>query len=122
DGGRGPPHARSRLRAQGIGSASPVGRALYAADTLLRSRAFGVVVLDLAPAPRDPATWFRLARLAAGTRALLLLLQPGPAAVGGSAAGLSLAVRLRPSPEPPWAELRPPALEVLVRRHRRAPA
>jgi hypothetical protein len=101
---------------------TPASRALFAADTLLRSRAFALVVLDLAPSPREPATWFRLARLAVGVRTLLLLLQPGEALVGGSAAALALGVRLRPAgAASPWSET-PAALEVSVRRHRSAAA
>lgn len=111
----GPAGARSPRRR------GPTSLALFAADTLLRSRAFGLVVLDLLPAPREPATWFRLARLAASASTLLLLLQPGPRPVGGSAASLALRVELRPAESPPWADPPPAALAVQVQRHRRSP-
>jgi hypothetical protein len=66
--GQGPRDVRTAPRRS---AASP---ALLAADLLLRSRAFGLLVLDL-PAGRPPlASWFRLARQAARARTVLLLL------------------------------------------------
>lgn len=92
-------------------------RPLLAADVLLRSRAFGLVVLD---APRGGTTmgpWFRLARLAARARTWLVLLTERDRSVAGAAAGVVVVVGLRPA-EVSWE---PPGLEVCVRRHRAAP-
>ena len=109
------PGGRSRPRA-------PAASALFAADVLLRSRAFALVVLDMPAGPGSPGHWFRLGRLATRARSLLLVLHDQPRPVAGSAADLSLAVRLQPLPGPPWADLPPPRLEVTLTRHRGEPA
>jgi recombination protein RecA len=71
-------------------------RAAWCADVLLRSGAFGLVVLDGAPAA-SRETLLRLTRLAADADAALVLLQRGSAAsTPGSA--LRLAVE-RPAPD-----------------------
>jgi hypothetical protein len=113
---------------------SPAAAARFAADVLLRSRAFALVVLDLPGRGRAGALseWFRLGRLASRARSVLLLLhagQEGPAhgdrraarSVTGSASELALSVRLAASPGPPWADLPPPGLVLRVLRHRGAP-
>jgi hypothetical protein len=90
-----------------------------AADLLLRSRAFGLAVLDLPPCRASLAVSFRLARQAAAARTVLLLLSP-EAGVAGSAAGLLLHVRQR-HVAAAWQRRAlppPPALEVTLRRHR----
>ncbi|MGQ0552895.1 MAG: hypothetical protein ACT4PU_06715 [Planctomycetota bacterium] len=107
----------------------PAGDALLAADLLLRSRAFALLVLDLpeagaqgrrASSGRAPplATWFRLARQAAEARSVLLLLGPAERAVAGSAAGLTLRARWRHAPSAAWELLPPPTLELEVLRRR----
>jgi hypothetical protein len=110
--GQGPRDVRTAPRRS---AASP---ALLAADLLLRSRAFGLLVLDL-PAGRPPrASWFRLARQAARARTVLLLLG-GPAAVtAGSAAGLTLRAAWRHAPAAHWEPVPPPALELTLLRSR----
>jgi hypothetical protein len=98
-------------------------RAWLAADLLLRSRAFGLLVLDLPVARPSLAVCFRLARQAAAARSVLLLLSagsgPGRGPVAGSAAGLLLAVRQRHAPCAHWMLPPPPALELTVLRQRR---
>ncbi len=97
----------------------PVGDALFAADVLLRSRAFALLVLDM-PARGGGllSSWFRLARLAHRAGSQLLVLHDQPRRLTGSAAALALSVRLRPVEGPPWADLPPPELEVSVLRQR----
>ncbi|MCB9898458.1 MAG: hypothetical protein H6825_10680 [Planctomycetes bacterium] len=115
---------RPRERAVGDGGPGVRGdlaRMLFAADVLLRSRAFGLLVLDLPAGRRGPAAaWFRLARLTLRAEAPLLLLQGGASLVAGSAASLVLDVTLRPGAGPAWDELPPPRLSVHLRRHRGA--
>lgn len=109
---------------EGRGHHAPRGlasRAHFAADVLLRSRAFGLVVLDTPSTRSSMATWFRLARMAERSRAVLILLTGAPRVVAGSAAGLVLDVCLLPASAPHWAELPEPALSVSVRRHRDTP-
>jgi hypothetical protein len=104
--------------------------ALLAADLLLRSRAFGLLVLDL-PAERPPlASWFRLARQAARARTVLLLLGgtgaagaravagSSAASAAGSAAGLTLRAAWRHAPAARWEPAPPPALAVTLARAR----
>lgn len=99
----------------------PLGDALFAADVLLRSRAFALVVLDLPGRGGGLlSAWFRLGRLARRAGAQLLVLHDQPRRLTGSAATLALRVRLRPTPGPPWADLPPPALEIEVLRRRGA--
>ncbi len=97
-------------------------RALLAADLLLRSRAFGLLVLDLPAGRSTLAAWFRLARQAQHGATGLLLLSPAPAA--GSAAALTVRVALRRAPCASWDVPPDPALELAVLRRRggRAPA
>jgi hypothetical protein len=113
---------------------SPAAAARFAADVLLRSRAFALVVLDLPGRGRAGALseWFRLGRLASRAGSVLLLLHAGSEGAGhgdrraahsvtGSASELALSVRLSASPGPPWADLPPPGLVLRVVRHRGAP-
>jgi hypothetical protein len=113
---------------------SPAAAARFAADVLLRSRAFALVVLDLPGRGRAGALseWFRLGRLASRSRSVLLLLHAGSEGAGpggrrvahsvtGSASELALSVRLAARPGPPWADLPPPGLVLRVVRHRGAP-
>ncbi len=76
--------------------------ALRAADLLLASGCFGLVVVELSglpPAPRHPHAFLRLQRRAAQGRAALLLLTDAPQA--GPAAALTLrAERLPPAWRP----------------------
>lgn len=101
---------------------SPATAARQAADLLLRSRAFALVVLDLPRGAGRLADWYRLGRLALRAEALLLLLHGGERPVAGSAAELTLAARLHSSPGPPWGDLPPPTLGLRVLRHRGGPA
>ncbi len=89
-------------------------RPLLAADVLLRSRAFGLVVLDAPRGGTAMGPWFRLTRLAERAQSWLLLLTERDRSVAGAAASLVVVVGLRPS-EVSWA---PPDLDVCVRRHR----
>jgi len=112
------PDRRPRGRRRG-----PAARALLAADLLLRSRAFGLLVLDLpggqtGGAPPALAAWFRLARQASRAQSVLLLLGDAERAVAGSAAGLTLRVAWRHPSAAAWEPLPPPALEVAVLRRR----
>jgi hypothetical protein len=92
--------------------------ALLAADLLLRSRAFGLLVLDL-PGGRPPfAGWFRLARQAARARTVLLLLGPPAGALAGSAAGLTLRTAWRHTPAARWKPAPPLELELTLCRSR----
>lgn len=103
----------------------PAASALLAADLLLRSRAFGLLVLDL---PGDeghdgrgaPAlsAWFRLARQAARAQSVLLLLGAAERAVAGSACSLTLRAAWRHPSAASWEALPSPALEVTVLRRR----
>jgi hypothetical protein len=123
-----PPAARP-ARAKGAGrTREPAARAarergvaspaLLAADLLLRSRAFGLLVLDL-PGGRPPlASWFRLARQAARAGTVLLLLGGAEGAVAGSAAGLTLRVGWRHAPAASWEPAPPPVLELMIARAR----
>jgi hypothetical protein len=96
----------------------PASSALLAADLLLRSRAFGVLVLDL-PDGRAPLSgWFRLARQAARARTVLLLLGGSAHAVAGSAAGLTLHAAWRHAPAERWEPVPPPALQLTLSRAR----
>ncbi len=95
-------------------------RALLAADLLLRSRAFALVVLDLPTGSPPLSRWFRLARQAAAASAWLLLLgREGPSRAG-SAADLVLASRLHPVSPRDWGEPPPPRMEVTRMRQRRS--
>jgi len=112
-----PPRSRRR---------GPAARALLAADLLLRSRAFGLLVLDLpggesGGAPPALAAWFRLARQARRAQSVLLLLGDAERAVAGSAAGLTLRAAWRHPSAAAWEPLPPPALEVAVLRRRGGP-
>ena len=105
----------------------PATPALFAADVLLRSRAYVLLVLDL-PARCTPSTstWFRLARLAARAHTALLLLHPRDpgvpvgSALSGSASALLMDVALCPLEEqgPTWGEWAAPDFEVQLRRNR----
>jgi hypothetical protein len=104
----------------------PCSAALLAADLLLRSRAFGLLVLDLPlregrGAPPALAAWFRLARQASRAQSVLLLLGDAERPVAGSAAGLTLRAAWRHPAAAAWEPLPPPALEVAVLRHRGDP-
>lgn len=95
-------------------------RALLAADLLLRSRAFGLLVLD-APGERPPlSAWFRLARQARLARTVLLLLA-GESPLAGPAPALTLLATQRHAETPRWALPPRPTLELSVRRQRGAP-
>jgi len=97
----------------------PRRRTLLAADLLLRSRAFGLLVLD-APDERAPlSAWFRLARQARAAQTVLLLLAD-EAPCAGSAAALGVRVAQRHVDGPAWALPPQPALEVTVLRRRGA--
>ena len=102
----------------------PASAALLAADLLLRSRAFGLLVLDLPDeADRSPpalAAWFRLGRQAQRGQSVLLLLSPGERPLSGSASGLTLRAAWRHPSAAAWEPLPPPALEVAVLRRRGA--
>lgn len=99
--------------------ARPRRRALLAADLLLRSRAFGLLVLDL-PDERPPlSAWFRLARQARAAQTVLLALT-GREPVAGSAAALTLLGAQRHADAPRWALPPRPALELAVLRRRGA--
>lgn len=105
----------------------PRNQVLFAADILLRSRAFALVVLDMPQGggmggAAVAGTWFRLARLARLADTRLMLLHEGTRTLAGSAASLALHVRLVPVPCPPWADAPRPALAVRIRRHRARPA
>ena len=104
DGSQGGPRGGPRRPGR-----SPAGPALFAADVLLRSRAYGLLVLDVPPRVRAPTSaWFRLARLAKRAHCPLLLLYADPSArraLSGSAADLLLDVRMRPAPDDPPFEL-----------------
>lgn len=100
---------------------SPRSSALFAADVLLRCRAYALVVLDLAGSGGSSGAWFRLGRLAERSRALLLLLHEHPRPLAGSAAALALAVALSPRSGAPWGDLPPPGVTVSVLRHRKHP-
>lgn len=110
------PRPRSRRR-------GPAAAALLASDLLLRSRAFGLLVLDLpggeaSGAPPALAAWFRLARQAARSQSVLLLLGDAERAVAGSACGLTLRATWRHPAAASWEPLPQPALEVAVLRRR----
>lgn len=98
------------------------GRALLAADLLLRSRAFGLLVLDWPAGRGTLSVWFRLARQAQRSATCLLLLTPGSDAragpITGSAAALTVRVALRHAPCASWEPPPPPALDVTVLRRR----
>lgn len=93
-------------------------RPLFAADLLLRSRAFGLVVLDAPRGGTGAGPWFRLARLADRAHTCLLLLTGQRRSVAGSAATVLVDVSLPRLPGPVWSDLPAPVLEVTVRRHR----
>lgn len=103
------PHKRGRRRGRST-------RPLLAADVLLRSRAFGLIVLDAPRGGTAMGPWFRLARLAVRARTVLLLLTERDRSVAGAAATVVAVVGLRPA-EVSWEA---PGLEVCVRRHRAA--
>ena len=118
-----PPPAREVRKARRRG---PCSAALLAADLLLRSRAFGLLVLDLPlrdgrGTPPALAAWFRLARQASRAQSVLLLLGDAERPVAGSAAGLTLRAAWRHPAAAAWELLPPPALEVAVLRHRGDP-
>ena len=93
-------------------------RTLLAADLLLRSRAFGLLVLDL-PSGRPPlAACFRLARQAGRAQTALLALTGGQRPLAGSAAALTLRVRLAHADWQPWEVPAAPDLDVSVLRQR----
>jgi len=94
-------------------------RALLAADLLLRSRAFGLLVLDLRDERPPLSAWFRLARQARAAQTVLLLLA-GESPVAGSAAALTLQVAQRHAEVPRWALPPRPSLELTVLRRRGA--
>lgn len=95
-------------------------RALLAADLLLRSRAFGLLVLDL-PSRRLPlAACFRLARQAGRAQTALLVLSGEVRPLTGSAAALTLRVRFAHADWQPWEVPVAPDLDVLVLRQRGA--
>ena len=100
---------------------SPAARALFAADVLLRSRGYGLLVLDLPGRAGPAAAWFRLARLAERADCGLLLVHDGGRFLAGSAASVLAQVRLRAEPFPAWGHVPRPALELCLRRHRGAP-
>lgn len=100
---------------------SPRNQILFAADILLRSRAFALLVLDMPRRGALSGSWFRLARLARMADTRLLLLHDQGRSLAGSAAALSLHVRLLPAPCPPWADPPCPGLAVRVLRHRDRP-
>ena len=99
---------------------SPAAATLLAAEMLLRSRAFALVVLDLPGGRGTLAQWFRLARQARGAGSALLLLGDERASVAGSAAALTLQVAFAHPEAPSWAPLPAPELEVRVTRRRGA--
>lgn len=127
DGGEGALTAaqRGRLRRRGLRPGVAADRALLAADLLLRSRAFGLVVLDLPETVLRgggaASRWFRLARQAEAARCWLLLLGSVPRSRAGSAADLVLFSALRPVPVEEWCEPPPPRLAVRLARWRGAP-
>ncbi len=93
-------------------------RCWLAGDLLLRSRAFGLLVLDLPPCRPSLAVCFRLARQAAAARTVLLLLSEAESGVAGSAAGVAVLVRQQ---HHDWSRRTlppPPALELTLRRYR----
>jgi hypothetical protein len=92
-------------------------RALLAADLLLRSRAFGLLVLDARGEWPPLSAWFRLARQARLSRSVLLLLA-GESPMAGSAAVLTLRLTQRHVETPSWALPPAPACEVAVLRRR----
>jgi recombination protein RecA len=95
-------------------------RTLLAADLLLRSGAFGLLVLDL-PAGRLPlAACFRLARQTGRARTTLLVLTGERRPLAGSAAALTLRVRFVHADWQPWEVPVAPDLDVSVRRQRGA--
>jgi len=101
---------------------APRNQLLFAADILLRSRAFALLVLDMPSRGAVSGSWFRLARLARMADTRLLLLHDQGRSLAGSAAALSLHVRLQPRPCPPWADPPRPGLVVRVLRHRARPS
>lgn len=120
----------ARLTLVELPGEASVGPVLFAADILLRSRSYGLLVLDLPPRRRPTTSvWFRLARLTARAHTALLLLnrrddaRAGPAAgaLSGSASALLLDVRLCPGPVPEWGEWPAPGFEVRLQRNRAAP-
>jgi hypothetical protein len=94
-------------------------RALLAADLLLRSRAFGLLVLDARGEWPPLSAWFRLARQARLARSVLLLLA-GETPMAGSAAALTLRLTQRHVETPGWALPPAPGCEVAVLRRRAA--
>ena len=116
---------RGRLRRRGLRPGVAADRALLAADLLLRSRAFGLVVLDLPETVLEgggaASRWFRLARQAEAARCWLLLLGRVARSRAGSAADLVLISSLRPVPVEEWCEPPPPRLTVCLERWRGAP-
>ncbi|MHC5210261.1 MAG: hypothetical protein ACYTG2_06050 [Planctomycetota bacterium] len=105
------------VRAKAPPARAPRG-ALLAADLLLRSCAFGLLVLDL-PDGRTPlASWFRLGRQAVRARTVLLLLGGSTGATAGSAAGLTLRSNWRHAPAARWEPVPRPALELSLSRAR----
>jgi hypothetical protein len=94
-------------------------RALLAADLLLRSRAFGLLVLDARGEWPPLSAWFCLARQAQLAQSVLLLLA-GETPMAGSAAALTLQLTQRHAETPGWALPSPPACEVAVLRQRGA--
>ncbi len=121
------------VRAGASQGRSAVSSALFAADVLLRSRAYSLLVLDL-PARRSPSrsAWFRLARLAVRAETTLLLLHPdggwqgalperSPGALrmlAGSASQMQVDVRLRSPEGAEWDEWPAPELELWLHRKR----
>jgi recombination protein RecA len=93
----------------------PVEQALRAADLLLESNGFGMVVMDLAGVPFKMArripltTWFRFRRAVENTPTVLLVIGVQPCAQ--SCASLSL--QLRTENREPRAGSRPPHAELL---------
>jgi len=93
-------------------------RALLAADLLLRSRAFGLLVLDLSSGRPPLAACFRLARQAGRAQTALLVLTDGRRPLAGSAAALTLRVRFAHADWQPWEVPAAPDLDVSVLRQR----
>jgi len=117
---RGDPRRLTLVRPPAGRAGERARQALLAADLCLRSRAFGLIVLDLPPSRPSPGTFFRLARRAAREDAGLLVASADERAVAGSASGVLVHVTLVVPGEAGWGlVLAPGALEVDVRRHRR---
>jgi len=107
--------ALTLVRPRGVRSS-----ALFAAELLLRSRAFALLVLDAEPGRDTLSQWFRLARQARVAESALLLLGAPGATRAGSAAGCTLRVSLCHAETPDWAPLGAASLAVRLLRRRGA--